>query len=225
LLGHQHAFVEHGSAREAADEEVFVSGTVTISDGLFCDFPNHVETSFEGGCVGQIRAAPDKELSHDRFTIPGGFPQAGIIGGDSSPTQDCLAVVRDCLLESFLTALAVGRVLRQEDHGHPIFFWGRQIHSGFGGNLLEKLVRVLNQYSSAVARVRFTSTRTPMVEPYKDFEPLFDDFVCLMPLDVDNKSHPAGIVFMGRVVESLLDWCCGLIPVIARFAMHQSCRN
>lgn len=144
LFGHEHALVEHGPAGEAADKEMFIAGEIAVADGLFGDLTDDVEASFEGGSIGDVSASADEELSHDGFAVAGGLTQAGVVGGDGTPSEDCLAVVGDGFFESFLAAFAVGGVLGQVDHGHAVLFLGWQVYSCFCGGLFEEVVRGLD---------------------------------------------------------------------------------
>ncbi len=40
----------------------------------------------------------------------------------------------------------------------------------------------------------------------KDFDALADDFVGFLPVEIDHETHPARVVFMAWVVESLTTW-------------------
>src|SRR5215472_5408640 len=64
-------------------------------------------------------------------------------------------------------------------------------------------MRDLDQNARAVACFRIASARSAMRKIDQDFDTLADDLVRPFAIKVYNESHPAGIVFVLRVVESL----------------------
>jgi hypothetical protein len=48
-----------------------------------------------------------------------------------------------------------------------------------------------------------------MGEVVENLQALCDQGVRFIPLDVSDESHPAGVMFVGRVVETLRGWLLG----------------
>ena len=68
---------------------------------------------------------------------------------------------------------------------------------------MQKGVGHLHQDAGAVAGVGFAAARSTVVEVDEDFKGLADDLVGFFPFDIDQESHPAGVVLEGGVVETL----------------------
>ncbi len=71
-------------------------------------------------------------------------------------------------------------------------------------------MRHLHQDSGAVASERIAATGAAVGEVFEHLEPLTNDRVALGAVHVDDKSHAAGIVLVGGIVEALLGWQTGL---------------
>jgi hypothetical protein len=61
----------------------------------------------------------------------------------------------------------------------------------------------LNQDTCAVAHERVSTHSTTVVEVFQNFERLTHDGVALLTLDVSDKAHATGVVFVGWVVQTL----------------------
>src|SRR5690606_18779196 len=64
--------------------------------------------------------------------------------------------------------------------------------------------RYLNQNAGSVTLQGVGPHRAPVIEILQDFEPLTDDLVTLPALDVRDKADTTGIMFIDRVVQTLL---------------------
>jgi hypothetical protein len=69
--------------------------------------------------------------------------------------------------------------------------------------LAVELVGDLDQDAGAVAHQRVGADRAAMIQVAQDQQALLDDVVALAALDVGDETHAAGIVFVGRVVQTL----------------------
>ena len=83
---------------------------------------------------------------------------------------------------------------------------GGKRETQLGAFAREELVRDLNQDSGAVARFRIAAAGAAMRQVDEDLQSLDDDVVRLLALDVDHETDATSIVFVSRVVETLLNW-------------------
>ena len=98
------------------------------------------------------------------------------------------------------------RLYRQKHHAHAVFARRRQRETQLGAFAREELVRDLNQDSSAVARFRIAAAGAAMSQVDQDLQSLDDDVVRLHALNIDHETDATGIVFVSRIVETLLNW-------------------
>jgi hypothetical protein len=105
----------------------------------------------------------------------------------------------------FLFAGEAARVLLgHEDHAHAVLARRRK-----GDTLRSHLFAVqrvgqLNQQACTVAHEFVSAHCAPMIQVFKDLQALLHDGVTLFALDVCHESDTAGVVLMGRVVQTLL---------------------
>ena len=92
--------------------------------------------------------------------------------------------------------------LGQEDHAHAVLA-GRGQRDALRGHLgAVEVVGNLDQDAGAVAHQLVRAHGAAMVEVLEDLEPLLDDRVILLALDVCDEAHATGIVLACRVVEA-----------------------
>jgi hypothetical protein len=64
-------------------------------------------------------------------------------------------------------------------------------------------MRDLNENAGAVARFGIASACAAVRQINKDFDPFADNVVRAFAIEIDDKSHPARIVFILRVIKPL----------------------
>ncbi len=64
----------------------------------------------------------------------------------------------------------------------------------------------LNENARAVAGLRIAAAGSAMGEINQDLNALADDFVRLLPVEIDHETHAAGVVLMTGVIEPLATW-------------------
>ncbi len=67
----------------------------------------------------------------------------------------------------------------------------------------EEFVRDLNQDAGAVAGFRIAAAGAAVRQIDQDLDALADDFVRFLPIEIDHKTHPAGVVFVAGIVKPL----------------------
>ena len=91
---------------------------------------------------------------------------------------------------------------RQEQETHAVLARLRQRKAQPLGLFPEKAVGNLDQQTRAVARVRIRPRRPAVQQVHQHLDALFDDPVLRPPVEVQDETHPARVVFVPRVVQS-----------------------
>ncbi len=117
----------------------------------------------------------DEDLPDDRLALLRGRADHGVVGRHVAPAEELLAFVADDLLEELLAALAVLRVLRQEDHADAVVAERRQVQAESRGFLLEEAVRHLHEDAGAVAGVGLAAAGAAVLQIVQDLQGLLDD--------------------------------------------------
>ena len=117
LLGHELALVDQDLGGEAADVKHLGLLHFRASQQTAGSFANHVELALEGITL-QILPGPDKELLDGRFRSPGRRTDVGPlgVGGNASPSQNLLSLLRDKVLYNGLALVPLFVVGGQKHH-------------------------------------------------------------------------------------------------------------
>ena len=205
LLGEQHALVDEGLVRQAA--QVPVLGAV---DGRGADLavgalPDDVELALEFRFIAHARAAPDEYLADERLAGARGLPERAVVHRHRAPAEDDLPFGLDDVLEDLDQPPPPRRIAREEDEPARILAGPREREQAvLPGDVLEIGVRHLDEDARAVAGIRLAAARAPMIEIAQHLNGLLQDTMGLAALDVDDEAHAAGLVLEPRVVEPLL---------------------
>ena len=142
-----------------------------------------------------IAAAPDKDLTdHRLFFAHTGRHRHLAIGGHITPAEYYLAFGLHRPLKRTLTGHARGMLFGQKDHAHAVFARGRQGHT-LAGHFFGKVgVGNLNQNARAIAHQRVSPDCAAVVEVLQNQEPLLDDAMRLLALNVGHKAYAAGVM-------------------------------
>src|SRR5262245_18855126 len=95
------------------------------------------------------------------------------------------------------------RLDRQEHHPHAVLSGRRQGEAELAALAREELVRYLDEDARAIARLRVAPAGPAMRQVDENLNPLDDDIVRLVTLDVSDEAYPAGIALVARVVKAL----------------------
>ena len=80
----------------------------------------------------------------------------------------------------------------------------RQVEAKLFALATEQGMGGLNEYASAVSRLRVAAGSPAVPQVDQDFEAFLDNLVGLLALDVGDHAHAAAIVFLLRRVQPLL---------------------
>ena len=134
--------------------------------------------------------------------ISGALRQAGIVDRHVAPAEQRLALLGDDVLDDLLHLGAQRRVLRHEDEADRVVAGLRQGEAEPLRLLGEEGVRDLHQDAGAVAHQRVGADGAAMLEVLEDPQPVLDDPVRLLVLQVDDEADAAGVALVRRVVEA-----------------------
>ena len=178
-----------------------------VAGGLADD----VELALQRIGDGHAGAAADEHLADDRLDPLDRFAEIAVVDRHVAPAEQDLSLVLDGALDLVLAGEARRRLLRQEHHAHAVLAERRQGDALLGHFLAEELVRHLDQDAGAVARLGVGAHRAAVSQVLEDQQPLLDDGVALLALDVGDEADAAGIVFVGWVVQTLRLGKTGLV--------------
>src|SRR5882724_11529671 len=92
---------------------------------------------------------------------------------------------------------------RQECHADGISAWRWQFEPQPRALTCEKFVRDLNEDAGAIARFRIATAGAAVRQADQDLDSLPDYVTALMTANAGDKTHPAGVVLVGRMVQPL----------------------
>ena len=90
-----------------------------------------------------------------------------------------------------------------ENHTHAILADGGERDFEFAAFTAKKRIGHLNQNARAIALQLVGADRATVRQVLQNLEALDDDVVALAPLNVGDKTHAAGVVFMFGIVQAL----------------------
>ena len=203
LLGQQHAFVDERLHRQARDIPRLGTGDGRGADIVVGALADDEELALEIKVGGDIGAAADEDLTHERFARLGRLAEALVVGGHGAPAEKHLALGLHHLLEHFLHLAAHGAVARQINETCAVVAGLGERDARGLGDFREKLVRHLNQDTGTVTGVGLAAGGAAVVEIGENLERVRDDLVRFPALHIDDEADPAGIVLKRGVVEAL----------------------
>jgi len=203
LVGQQHAFVDHGAGRHRGHIKHLAVGQLERLHAMAGFLADHIQLALQRVDIRDASAGTDEYLADHRLDFARSLGQAGIVAGDIAPAQQHLAFVAHRTLDSRLAGAAAFAVARQKHHADAVGAGGRQGHSLTGHLGTEEAVRNLDQDAGAVAEQRIVAGGAAMLEILEDLQALRDDSMAFLVLDVGNEANAAGVMFIGRIVETL----------------------
>ena len=203
LTGEQHAFVDNRACRHRRHVELLAVRKLERLDGVARGFADDVELALQRVGDGDPGAAADEDLADSRLDALHRMAESLVVAGHIAPAEQHLAFVLDGALDFVFACKARGGLLRQEHHADAVFAHRRQRYVLLGHLLAEELVRDLYEDPRAVAGQRVCAHSATMREVLEDREPLLDDGMALGALDVRHKADATGVMFVGRVVQTL----------------------
>ena len=208
LMGEQQALVDNRPRRKRRHVEARQLG--------HAEFPGQVrqrvlrlladgeDLAFEGVLIGRAGAARHDRLADHRHLVEHRLAQARRINRHVAPADQLLALNPDEVLELADGGVAGRRISRHEAHGHGVIARRRQIHGLMRGPVAQQGIGDLNQNPGPVANQRVSANRAAMVEVDQNLQAAGDDLLRFFPLYIRDKADSACVMFMARVIKSLL---------------------
>ncbi len=150
--------------------------------------------------VGQVGAAADERLAHDRLAGGGRRPQVAVVGRHVAPAEERLPFGAHKGGEVSFAGGPPGGVARQKEHGHAVVARRRQGEAQPGRLGGEEGVRQLGQNARAVAGVRLRAARAAMAQVLQHRQRVGDDGRRPVALDVGHEAGATGIVLVTGIV-------------------------
>jgi hypothetical protein len=203
LVGEQHAFVADGAGRHRRHVELLAVLQPERLDGVPRGLADDVELALQRVGDGNAAAPADEHLADHRLELPRRLGEIGVVDRHVAPAEQRLALVLDRALDLVLAGDARGRIARQEHHADAVLPLGRQLDALLGHLVAEIAVRNLDQQPGAVGELRVPAHRAAMRQVAQHREPLLDDRVRLLALDMRHEADAAGVVLVCGIVQTL----------------------
>ncbi len=204
LLRCQHSFVDKRPGGQAGDIKLFAAADAGGPQRMGRALADHKQLSLKMQRVGDIFAAPNKELTDDG---PGGnrrLAERPAVGRHFAPAEKLLAFFGSNFCEFVFADFALAVVLRQKRGADAVQPGIRQFKSQFCTLTRKKSMGNLKKDARAVAGVRIRAARASVGEVAKDRQRLTDNLVRFFAFNVDDKSCAAGIMLEIGVIQPLL---------------------
>ena len=191
----QHPLVDERARGEARHDEVGAGGELG-------DAPDHVQLALERvGIVRELGRRADEELAHDRREETRMRADVPPVDRHVAPSEQCLALRLDRLLQQLLELEAARGALRQEAHADAVGAARRQVQPC---DRAQERVRRLHEDPRAVAGVRVGTCRAPVLEVLERGQRARHGLVRRLRVEPGDERHTARIVLERRVVQALL---------------------
>src|SRR5207245_809285 len=152
---------------------------------------------------GHSFASPDEHLPYHTLDPFRRFREVAVVHGNVPPAEQDLTLVLDRALDLVLAGKARGRVTRQKDHADTVLARGRQFQTLPCHDFAQELVGDLDEQARPVRELGIPAHRAPVGEIAQYRETLLDDRMRFLALDMGDKTHAAGIMLVGGVVQTL----------------------
>ena len=195
LAGGEHPLVDDRPGRETDDVAALLVADGRAGQPEFDPLADDVEQLFEPLAV----VAPhDEELPDDGLRRRGVGAEDRTVNGNVARRRQTKPLLLDDLRHQLHEKLLVGAVARQEDHADavtPLLGHGNAVQQNeFMGNL--------HQNTRAVAGLVVRAFGSAVRHMLEDAQPLFDDRMVFVSVDVDDESDAAGVMLAFRAVQS-----------------------
>ena len=172
-------------------------------DGAGNRLAQDVQAALEKLLVGDAGAATDEHLAGDRLARNDTLAENGRIDRHVAPAQKHLALGYRRLLDDLLDDMAGFGVARHEQDADRVVARAGQLEPALLRPGDEEIVRDLDEHAAAIARLGVGAGRAAMVEVEEDLQAHRDEIVRLAIMHVRHETHAAGIMLLGRIVETL----------------------
>ena len=218
LVRREHALVHDGAGRQAGDVEIGAHTFGERNDFLFRQAANDVKLSLEIHLVFDGRVLADEDLQETRADRAGGLADDALINRHLAPTKNGLAFALYDFFKDPHLLLAEIFVAVCKDHAHAVLPFRWQVEAQDLALPVEKFVRNLRQDAGTVAALLIRPLAASVLQVFQNLHGVVYDAVRTHAPDIRYKADAAGIMFIPRVIETLL------LRIISPFLhCHPSC--
>ena len=172
-----------------------------------------VELAFQRVRHGYATVPTDKYLPDHRLYFLHGFPEPRIVAGHVAPAEQYLAFLLDRAFNLVFAGESRCRLLGQKHHPDAILARWRKDDVPAGHFFAQECVRNLQQDAGTVTRERIGADGAAMRQILEYLQPLLDDRVGFLALDMGNEPDATSVVFVGRVIKPLGQrWLTHVLP-------------
>ena len=204
LRGDQHALVHDGARAHGAYIEDFVAQG-KLSVGLLLDgAAAHVQAALEGIAGGRVVRTAQEGLQDSGHTGAGRLAQVVRVNRHLAPKEQRHAGLGAALLKHAAGILYALVVLREEQHGHAIVALCRQNLATLLSLFTEKVMRNLEQDTSAVAGILLESRTAAVLQVDQNGQRIVQNLVMALAVDIGKRADATCIVVEFGAIKALL---------------------
>ena len=201
----QHALVGdraagHGSGIEARGS---IAAVDVVVDRVRDDLADDEEPALELVLVGYRGITPDEGLHVHGLGRQDAFAEAGIVDGDGTPAEECLALIGDDPLDDAHDVVTALFPAGQEEKADSVVARLGEGEAEAPAILRKEGMRDLDEHAATVAGLRVGAHGAAMVEIVQDLQGLRDDGMAGAVLQVGDESDPASVLLTRGIVEAL----------------------
>jgi hypothetical protein len=198
LIGHKHSLVIDRLTRKRYNIKIIRLATEIFQNKPLYPLADKVKFSFK--LITFELAAIDKNLPDARLGFKRYLSKTARANRHITPTDNDHTVIYYRLFKYRFASFADIFVFGSEDHSHAVCasFW--KFKSKLASLAPEKFVGNLKQYPRAVTGYVIGTRGSAMMEIQQYLFGIFDNVVGLLAIDVDNRTDPAGIMLIFRLI-------------------------
>ena len=202
LRGNEHALVDDGAARHAADVEDLALECMLRVTRLLDGAATHVEPPFEG--VPRLRSLGQAEerLEDRGHACTRRVAEVVRVNGDLAPEEHGNAASRATVLEDAPRIAHALFILREEEHGHGVASLIGKDVAALLSLLAEEVVRHLEEDARTVAGVLLEARAPAMLEVHEHRERVVEHLVRPLSRDTRQRTDAACIVLELRAIKA-----------------------
>ena len=208
LVAIEHALVDKRFARQAGDVKHVALRDVGVPHEALRQLADHIELAFKTQRVAEIQRLRAGSLANEylpdkRLALARRGTDERVIGGNGAPAEKLLVFIANDFFNNVLAAQAVLRILGKKNQTGTILAERGQMEAELGRFLLNKSVGHLKEDARAVTGIGLATTSAAVLQVKQDLQGVLDDFVGLAILQIGDKTHAAGVMFVRRIIKSL----------------------
>ena len=188
-------------------EKLSAGKSVAVTDALLRQLADYEELALKRRLVFKRRMATYEDLRHEWLGCHRCLSQRRIVDRHIPPAEQGLPLFSNNFSQLGFDGNAVPWILGKKELSHAIVSHGRKLEPKADGLRNQKIMRHLDQYSSAITCVRLTAHRAAMIQINQYLQCIADQLMRLFAFHVHDETKAAGVVFKLRIVKALFQGC------------------